>query len=209
MRLQGFRFSVPRRSATCLLATMAILSCSKTAPPPPSPPAVKFVIVHPQPIDLTTDLPGRTVAFRTAEIRPQVSGIVQKRLFVEGTDVRAHEQLYQIDPALYRATFDSAAAAASASAALVERYRPLAEVNAISHQDFDNAVASAAENKATTQTAAVNLVYTKLLSPISGRIGRSSVTEGALVTSNQTAPLSSNWIPSTWMCRSRVRCCCA
>jgi membrane fusion protein (multidrug efflux system) len=141
-------------------------------------------------VTLTTDLPGRTVAFRTAEIRPQVSGIVKRRMFAEGSDVAANQQLYQIDPALYRATYESAAATAASSAGLVTRYRSLVEAQAVSRQDFDNAVATAAQNQSATETARINLVYTRLLSPISGRIGRSSVTEGALVTSDQAVALA-------------------
>jgi membrane fusion protein (multidrug efflux system) len=173
-----------------LLATFAVCGCGHKKPPAPPPPSVQFVIVHSQSLTLTIDLPGRTVAYRTAEIRPQISGIVQRRMFVEGSDVKAGQQLYQIDPALYRAALDSAAAMASASAALVERYRPLEAVQAVSRQDFDNAVASAAQSKAATETAAINLVYTRLLSPISGRIGRSAVTEGALVTADQAVTLA-------------------
>jgi membrane fusion protein, multidrug efflux system len=176
--------------AHLLLATLAIGGCAqKEAPKPPSP-SVQFVVVHSQALTLTIDLPGRTVAYRTAEIRPQIRGIVQKRMFVEGSEVKAGQQLYQIDPALYRATLDSATAMASASAALVERYRPLEIVQAVSRQDFDNAVAAAAQSKAATETATINLVYTRLLSPISGRIGRSAVTEGALVTADQGVTLA-------------------
>ncbi len=178
----------PARAAL-LLAILGVSACARKTPPPPPPPSVQFVVVHSQPLILTIDLPGRTVAYRTAEIRPQISGLVQKRMFVEGSDVRAGQQLYQIDPALYRAALDSAVATANASRALVERYRPLEVVQAVSRQDFDNAVASAAQNKAATETAAINLVYTRLLSPISGRIGRSAVTEGALVTVQQLDPI--------------------
>jgi RND family efflux transporter MFP subunit len=182
--------SLSRSIGAGLLATLAVSGCSPKEPPKPPPPSVQFVVVHPQSLTLTIDLPGRTVAYRTAEIRPQISGVVQKRMFVEGSNVKAGQQLYQIDPALYRATLDSAAAMASASAALVERYRPLEAAQAVSRQDFDNAVASAAQNTAATETAKINLVYTRLLSPISGRIGRSAVTEGALVTADQSVTLA-------------------
>jgi membrane fusion protein (multidrug efflux system) len=111
-------------------------------------------------------------------------------MFIEGTDVKERQQLYQIDPALYQAAFDSAAATAESSRLQAERYKPLAEANAVSKQDYDNAVAAAAQNKASAETAHINLVYTRLLSPISGRVGRSSVTEGALVTANQTTSLA-------------------
>lgn len=192
-----FRIRVGRQSATLygwvvavLIAAAATTGCSHQAPPPPPPPTVKFVTVHAQPLTLTIDLPGRTVAYRTAEIRPQISGIVQKRMFKEGSDVVAGQQLYQIDPALFQATLDSATATALSSAATVDRYRPLAAVNAVSHQDLDTAIATAAQNAGSADTAKINLVYTRLLSPISGRVGRSSVTEGALVTADQAALLA-------------------
>ena len=178
-------------SSAALGALFALTGCGhrKEAPPPP-PAVVKVTTLHNQDLGLTTELPGRTIAYRVAEIRPQVSGVIQKRMFVEGSDVKAGRQLYQIDPAPYQAAYESAAATATSSRLQVERFRPLAEVNAVSKQDFDNAVATAAQNKASADTAHINLVYTKLLSPISGRIGRSSVTEGALVTANQTTALA-------------------
>jgi len=151
---------------------------------------VKVITLQNQSVSLTTELPGRTVAYRVAEIRPQVSGVIQKRMFVEGSDVKAGQQLYQIDPAPYQAAYESAAALAASAKSQAERFKPLAEVNAVSKQDYDNAVATAAQNKASADTARINLVYTKLLSPISGRIGRSAVTEGALVTANQTTALA-------------------
>lgn len=178
--------------AVAMLATGALTGCgSKKAPPPPPPPvAVKVITLTPQSVSLTTDLPGRTAAYRVAEIRPQVNGVILKRMFVEGSDVKEGQQLYQIDPALYQAAYDSAKATAESSRLQVERYKPLAAVNAVSKQDYDNSVAAAAQNKAAADTAHINLVYTRLLSPISGRVGRSSVTEGALVTLNQTTSLA-------------------
>jgi len=174
-----------------VLAGVLLVACSKKQPPPPPPPpAVKVITLTPQTVSLTTDLPGRTVAYKVAEIRPQVSGVIQKRMFVEGSDVKEGQQLYQIDPSLYQAAYDSAAATAESSRLQVERYKPLVEVNAVSKQDYDNAVAAAAQNKAAAATARINLVYTRLLAPISGRIGRSAVTEGALVTANQTTALA-------------------
>jgi membrane fusion protein (multidrug efflux system) len=173
------------------LAVAVLTGCTKKAPPPPPPPlAVKVITLTPQTVSLTTDLPGRTVPYKVAEIRPQVSGVIQKRMFVEGSDVKEGQQLYQIDPSLYQAAYNSAAATAESSRLQVERYKPLAEVNAVSKQDYDNAVAAAAQSKASADTAHINLVYTRLLSPISGRIGRSAVTEGALVTANQTTTLA-------------------
>jgi RND family efflux transporter MFP subunit len=182
-----------RCGAGVVLALAAVLtacSAKKEAAPPPPPVPVKVVTLKAESVSLTTDLPGRTVAYKVAEIRPQVSGVILKRMFVEGTDVKERQQLYQIDPALYQAAYDSAAATAESSRLQAERYKPLAEANAVSKQDYDNAVAAAAQNKASAETAHINLVYTRLLSPISGRVGRSSVTEGALVTANQTTSLA-------------------
>ena len=170
--------------------------------PAPPPQEVGVVTLTPQRVMLTTDLPGRTSPYRIAEVRPQVSGVLQKRLFVEGDDVQAGQQLYQIDPALYQAAYDSAQAtlahanAEMASAkALADRYKALGASNAVSKQDYDNAVASQLQaqadvesGQAAVETAHINLVYTKVLSPINGRTGI-SVTEGALVTANQATPL--------------------
>ena len=177
-------------AALCALTVLTACGHKQEASPPPPPAQVKVVTLKTESVSLTTELPGRTVSYRVAEIRPQVSGVVQKRMFVEGSDIKAGRQLYQIDPAPYQAAYESAAAAAASSKSQAERYKPLAEVNAVSKQDYDNAVAQAAQNKASADTARINLVYTKLLSPISGRIGRSAVTEGALVTANQTTALA-------------------
>jgi membrane fusion protein (multidrug efflux system) len=180
------------RAAVAVTVAVVMTACSaKKGPPPPPPPvAVKVVTLAPQSVSITTDLPGRMVPYRVADIRPQVSGVILKRMFVEGSDVKEGQQLYQIDPALYQAAYDSAAATAESARLQAERYKPLAEANAVSKQDYDNAVAAAATNKASAETAHINLVYTRLLSPISGRIGRSSVTEGALVTANQATALA-------------------
>ena len=160
-----------------VVVTVAVIltacNAKKGPPPPPPPVAVKVVTLAPHSVSLTTDLPGRTVPYRVADIRPQVSGVILKRMFVEGSDVKEGQQLYQIDPALYQAAYDSAAATAESARLQAERYKPLAEANAVSRQDYDNAVAAAAQNKASAETAHINLVYTKLLSPISGRTGRS------------------------------------
>jgi membrane fusion protein (multidrug efflux system) len=174
----------------CVSAALAACHAKKSPPPPPPPPAVKVVTLAAQTVSLTTELPGRTVAYRIAEIRPQVSGVILKRMFVEGGEVREGQQLYQIDPALYQAAYESASASAESSRLQAERYKPLAEANAVSRQDYDNAVAAAAQSKASADTAHINLVYTRLLSPISGQIGRSTVTEGALITANQTTALA-------------------
>ena len=167
------------------------------------PPAeVGVVSLKPEPVTLTTELPGRTSPYRIADVRPQVNGVLQKRLFTEGSLVQAGQQLYQIDPAPYQAALDSAQAtlqhaqAEEASAkSLADRYKALGASNAVSKQDYDNAAASElqaqadiASGQAAVETAKINLVYTKVLSPITGRTGR-SVTEGALVTANQTTSL--------------------
>jgi membrane fusion protein (multidrug efflux system) len=165
---------------------------------------VGFVVVKPGPVPIETVLSGRVTALQTAEVRPQVSGVIRRRLFVEGGYVRQGQPLYQIDSSLYRAAVDQAAAnvaaaSATAEAARVraERYRPLAEAEAISKQDYTDAAAQArqagasvAQTRASLNTAQINLRFTTVPAPISGRIGRSLVTEGALATSNQADPLA-------------------
>ena len=168
------------------------------------PPEVGVVTLKNAPLKISTELPGRTSAYRVAEVRPQVSGIILKRNFVEGSDVKAGQSLYQIDPATYQAAYDSAKgdlAQAEANARIaqltVKRYKPLLGTKYISQQDYDTAVATAAQNdaavqaaKANVDTARINLAYTKVTSPISGRVGKSSVTEGALVQDAQTTALA-------------------
>jgi membrane fusion protein, multidrug efflux system len=176
-----------------LFTGVAVLlaGCSRHGPPPaPPPPKVSVVTVQTQAVPITTELPGRANALRTADVRPQVNGIILKRLFVEGGEVKAGQQLYQIDAAPYKAAYDSAVAAEASARALAERYKPLAEANAVSKQDYDNAVASSLQAQAAVETARINLIYTRVLSPITGRIGRSLITEGALVTANQSAALA-------------------
>lgn len=167
-------------------------------------PQVGFVVVNPGPVPIQTTLPGRVNAFRTAEVRPQVSGVVHRRLFTEGSVVRQGQPLYQIDPSLYQAAVaqasaNLASAAASAEAAQVkaDRYKPLAAAQAVSQQDYTDAAAAArqaraavAQNRAALNTAQINLRFTTVPAPISGRIGRSLFTEGALVTGNQSDPLA-------------------
>ncbi len=165
---------------------------------------VGVVTLQPERVEVMTELPGRTTAFRVAEVRPQVGGIILKRLYEEGGNVQEGQQLYQIDPARYETARDSAQAAlARAEAAadiarlLAERRGKLATSSVISKQDYDDAMAdfkqadaNVAAAKANLETARIDLEYTKVLSPISGTIGRSSVTEGALVTPGQAAPLA-------------------
>ncbi|MGS0735391.1 efflux RND transporter periplasmic adaptor subunit [Pseudomonas sp. GG8] len=169
------------------LATL-LSGCNKKqeAAPAPPPPQVGVVTLQTQAYTLTTELPGRTTAYRIAEVRPQVNGIILKRLFTQGGDVKAGEQLYQIDPALYEATANSAKATLQSAKSLADRYKQLVNEQAVSRQEYDTAQASALEAQAALQTAQINLRYTKVLAPISGRIGRSAVTEGALVNNAQT-----------------------
>ena len=171
---------------------------------PSGPPEAGFVVLQAKTVPLDIELPGRTAAYETADVRPQVNGVVQARLFKEGSIVHAGQTLYQIDPSLYRAAAAQAKAnLASAQAlqvstrALAERYRPLAKIEAISQQDLTNATATAAQatasvaqNRAQLQTANVNLNFTKVPAPITGRIGRSLFTTGALVTSGQPSALT-------------------
>lgn len=174
-------------------------------PPPPSPvPEVATVTVQPQKVVLTTVLPGRTSAFRIAEIRPQVSGLIQKRLFTEGSMVKAGQVLYQIDPAPFQAALDNAKAALGKAEANLpairlraERYRELLADKAVSQQEYDDAVAALKQAraeieywKAQVKTARINLGYCRVNAPISGRIGKSNVTEGAIVTAYQPQALA-------------------
>ena len=167
-------------------------------------PQVTVFVVKSAPLAVTTELPGRTDAFRVAEVRPQVSGIILRRNFVEGSDVKAGDSLYQIDPASYQAAYDSAKgelvkaeAAANIAHLTVKRYVPLVGTQYVSRQEYDQAVANARQADASVtaaqagvETARINLAYTKVSSPISGRIGKSSVTEGALVTNGQASALA-------------------
>lgn len=165
---------------------------------------VGVVTIGVEDVTLTTELPGRTTAFRKAEIRPQVSGIIVDRLFEEGAEIVAGQQLYQIDDATYKADYATALAGLAeaeanltAAQAQEQRYKDLVAAKAVSQQDYDNALASfgqakagVAAAKAAVETAAIKLEYTRVLAPISGRIGTSSVTEGALVTAGQAQALA-------------------
>jgi RND family efflux transporter MFP subunit len=177
------------------LSALAIISVAACSPAPqtaaPPPPKVLVVTLKASSVPITTELPGRVAAFRAADVRPQVNGIILKRLFIEGSEVNAGQPLYQIDPAPYRATYDSASATLASAHAQARRFKLLAASNAVSQQDYDNALAADLRAKADVETAHINLVYTKVLSPISGRISRSAVTEGALVTANQPTALAS------------------
>lgn len=196
----------PAESAAiaAFVAALSLAGCGGGEAGPTPPPEVSVVTLKPRAVEITDELPGRTTAFRVAEVRPQVTGIVQKRLFAEGTEVRAGEQLFQIDDGSYRAALASAEAALKRAEAqavtarlLEERYAPLIAANAVSKQENDEAIAAraraeadVASARAAVDAARINVVYTQVLSPIAGRIGRTLVTEGALVTSGQASPLA-------------------
>jgi multidrug efflux system membrane fusion protein len=192
--------------SSLLASTLLISSCDNAGdrPQQPQAPHVTVHVITSAPLSVTTELPGRTTAFRIAEVRPQVSGIILRRNFIEGSDIQAGESLYQIDPATYQAAWNSAkgdeakaVAAATIAHLTVKRYLPLLGTQYVSRQDYDQAVANAQQAdasvmaaKAAVETARINVAYTKVTSPISGRIGKSSVTEGALVTNGQSQALA-------------------
>ncbi|MDU4435403.1 MAG: multidrug efflux RND transporter periplasmic adaptor subunit AcrA [Pluralibacter gergoviae] len=188
-----------------LSGSLALTGCDdKEAKQQQQVPEVGVVTLKTEPLQITTELPGRTNAFRVAEVRPQVSGIILKRNFTEGSDVVAGVSLYQIDPATYQAAYSSAKgdlakaeAAAKIAQLTLNRYQKLVGTQYISKQDFDSAQADAQQadaavlaEKAAVETARINLAYTKVTSPISGRIGKSAVTEGALVQNGQANALA-------------------
>jgi len=212
-----WRLRLPRRSRTAIRqylpaglgALMAVLAgCSRNSSGPGAfqmpPPEVGVVTVQPRSVPLTTELPGRVAPVRVAEVRARVTGIVLHRYFREGADVTNGEVLYQIDPAPFQAAYDGATATlAKAEAtlnqaqALADRYQPLVGINAVSKQDYDNAVSAAAQAKADVlaaqaalETAAINLGYCKVTSPIDGRIGAALVTEGALVSASAATEMA-------------------
>ena len=190
--------------SAALAAALLLSACGKKAPPPPPPPQVGVVTVQMQPVTLTTELPGRTSPFESSEVRPQVDGIITRRLFQEGETVHAGQVLYQIDPAPYAAAAANARAALSraqaniaSTSALAQRYGELVKINAIARQDYENAVAAAnqaradvAAQRAALQSAQINLRRTAIRAPITGRIGASTFTVGALVTAAQAQPLT-------------------
>jgi membrane fusion protein (multidrug efflux system) len=199
------------RRLLCIAAAVAPLAAcgpsnnaagSAAAAPPP--PEVGVITVAPRPVGLVTELPGRLEASRVAQVRARVAGIVTKRLFTEGSEVKAGQPLFQIDPAIYQANVASAQATVARAQANVtqataqaERYKPLLEANAVSKQDYINAVAAqktaeadVAAAKAALQSGQINLGYAAVTAPISGRIGRALVTEGALVGQGEATPLA-------------------
>lgn len=153
-------------------------------------PEVGVVTIHARSATLTGELPGRTAPYKISEVRPQINGIVLKRLFVEGSEVKAGQPLYQIDPAPYQAAYNNATAALLTNKAKAERYRELLRAKAIAPQNYDDAQAAYKQAAANAQSARINLGYTRIAAPISGRIGISNVTEGALVTAGQTTALT-------------------
>ncbi|EGV20434.1 efflux RND transporter periplasmic adaptor subunit [Thiocapsa marina] len=188
---------------------LLLAGCNQTpagnaAPAAPPPPEVGTVTVVARPTTLTTELPGRTVPYRIAEVRPRVSGLIQDRLFTEGGEISAGQVLYQIDPAVYQSAYDSAEAALARSQATLDRarlkadrYALLAKSKAVSQEDNDDtqaalkeAAASVAVDQAALERAQIDLAYSRVESPIAGRIGRSTVTQGALVTANQAEALA-------------------
>jgi len=200
-------FDCRRNVMAAFLSISVLTGCGKPPggpPPAPGTPEVGILPVQAQRVVFSTELPGRTAPFMIAEIRPQVSGIVQKRSFTEGSTVKAGQALYLIDPATYRATYNSdLAALAKAEASLTsvrlknERYKELAALDAVSRQDYDDAVSSLGESradvasaKANVESSRINLAYTQVNAPITGRIGKSGITPGALVTANQTSTMA-------------------
>ncbi|KVT79981.1 hemolysin D [Burkholderia territorii] len=196
---------VPYRLITVAAAAVFLAACGKKeSAPPPQTPEVGVVTVQPQAVPIFSELPGRTSAFLVAQVRARVDGIVLRREFTEGTDVKAGQRLYKIDPAPYIAALNSAKATlAKAQAnlatqnALVARYKVLVAANAVSKQDYDNAVAAqgqaaadVAAGKAAVDTAQINLGYTDVVSPITGRVGISQVTPGAYVQASQATLMS-------------------
>jgi len=204
------RLTVGRGSLTAvgIVAAMLLVGCNQQNSAQNTAPAVKTEVsamsLHPQSVAITAELPGRTSAYLVAEVRPQVGGIIRSRNFKEGSEVREGDVLYEIDPSSYQASYDSAAAslqkaegAVPSAQAKLDRYKGLSAQNAVSKQDFDDAQstlvqaqADVASAKAALETARINLDYTKMRAPISGRVDASTVTVGALVTADQTTALT-------------------
>jgi membrane fusion protein (multidrug efflux system) len=179
-----------RRFGFILLLTGLVAACGQQQRPKFPPPAVGFIVIKEQTVPLTAELPGRTDPYAVSDVRPQVSGIIQRRLFTEGSVVKKGQPLYQIDPAPYQAALESAEANLATTRVKADRYAALLKVNAIAPQDADDAHAAYLQAKAAVDTARINLNYTHIAAPITGRIGASSVTEGALVTASQTNALA-------------------
>jgi membrane fusion protein (multidrug efflux system) len=202
------------RASALAAALLALAACGNSSSPqgggrgarggPKGPPTVGYVVIQQGSAPLEQELPGRIAAYQISDVRPQVNGVILRRLFREGSIVRQGQTLYQIDPSIYnaqaaqaQANLQAARAQAEAARTLAARYKPLVQQQAISKQDYTNAVAQArqadaavAQNAAALRTAQINQRYTRVPAPISGRVGLSTVTEGALVTANQTNALT-------------------
>ena len=188
----------------CLASGLAMTACGKKQPPPMPPPTVGYVVLRSEPVTLTTDLPGRVSAMESSDVRPQISGVIRRRAFVEGSIVHAGQVLYEIEDSPYlaaeltaRGQLAQAEANIAATQRQADRYRQLVAINGVSKQDADNAEAAAAQAKAAVvaqrgalKTAQVNLGFTRIRAPISGRIGRSLFTPGALVQNGQADALA-------------------
>ncbi len=204
MKTRSFPVAALTLGAVLAMAALSAACGKPPAGPPQGPAEVGVVAVAPEKVVLTTELPGRTTPYLVAEVRPQVNGILRERKFEEGSDVKAGDLLYQIDPAPYQAAFEQAKASLAMAEANVpaarsraERMKGLVAIHAVGQQDYDDAVAalqqaeaSVAAAKAAVESARINLSYTPIRAPISGRTGRSSVTVGALVTAYQPVPLA-------------------
>jgi membrane fusion protein, multidrug efflux system len=187
-----------------VVAMLSLAACGKPPQRPPQTPEAGFVVLKAQPAPLSTELPGRTTPLAISEVRPQVAGIIVSRLFIEGANVKKGQPLYRIDPAPYKAAVDQAKAQlASVEANLAtvkvkaERYADLVKIKAVAQQDYDDAQAAyhqaqaaVQQAQATVETAQINLGYTDIRAPISGRVGVSAVTQGALATAGQTTALT-------------------
>lgn len=173
------------------VAMLTLTGCQEDSTPQAQPtPEVGVVTLQAQPYALTSEVPGRTSAYRIAEVRPQVNGIIQKRLFTEGSEIKAGQQLYQIDPATYEAAYKSAQATLLSAKSLADRYKLLVNDKAVSQQAYDEARAASLQADAALEQARIDLRYTRVMAPISGRIGRSAVTEGALVSNGQASAMA-------------------
>lgn len=179
-----------RYSLLCITLFLTACDNSSQNTQTTSPLSVDVLTLAPQPITVNADLPGRLASVQQAEVRPQVGGVVIKRLFKEGTEVKAGEPLYLIDPATYQAAFEKANAEFIDSQRIYQRYQRLAADQAVSQQNLQTAQSTYLQAKADRDTAKVNLGYTQVRASISGRIGRSSITQGALVTADQTTALA-------------------
>ena len=204
-QLQRLGLLLQRRPGAFALSLLLAACSHGEQKPQQGPIEVGIVTLAAQPVTVSNELTGRTAATTSSDVRPQVDGIIKARLFQEGSFVRAGQPLYQIDPRLYRATRDQVAAqlenaqaTLATTQAKADRYKTLTDIQAVSRQDIDDTIAAARQARAsvhqyraTLESAQVNLEYTRVLAPISGRISRSSVTPGALVTANQTTALAS------------------